>query len=184
MTKSLKTIGVLALQGAFVEHGKMLEKLGCKVVYIRTPKDAVGVEACVIPGGESTTMKSLMKQTGLDEWLIDKGESGLPIFGTCAGVIILKNLGLLNIDVERNAYGRQLDSFETVVSCKLSVVRPDIFNGIFIRAPKIISVGNGVEVLAKYKNNPVLIRQKNILGATFHPELANDTAIHEYFLKM
>jgi len=175
-----KNIGILALQGAFAEHGKMLEKLGCKVVYIRTLADAVGVDACVIPGGESTTMKSLMKQTGLDEWLIDKGESGLPIFGTCAGVIILKNLGLLNIDVERNAYGRQLDSFESDI-----VWSPDSkFHGIFIRAPKIISVGKDVEVLAKYKNNPVLIRQKNILGATFHPELADDARIHEYFLKI
>ena len=124
-------------------------------------------------------MGDLMKQTGLDNWLIDKGKSGLPIFGTCAGVIILKNLGLIDIDVKRNAYGRQLDSFESDI-----VWSPDSkFHGIFIRAPKIISVGNGVEILAKYEDNPVLIKQNNILGATFHPELTDDTRIHEYFLR-
>jgi len=184
MANHKKTIGVFALQGAFLEHGKMLESLGCDVVYIRAPADATDIQACVIPGGESTTMGDLMKQAGLDKWLVSKGKSGLPIFGTCAGVIILKNLGLLNIDVERNAYGRQLDSFESAVSCQLSAVSPDILNAIFIRAPRIVSVGSGVEVLAKYKNDPVLIRQNNILGATFHPELTDDTRIHELFLKM
>lgn len=166
-------IGVLALQGAFFEHIKILQKLNVETIEVRTVEDLIELDGLIIPGGESTTMNLLIGE-------IKKQMKNLPIFGTCAGAILLSQQNLLNIEVERNAYGSQLDSFED----KFEFLG-DKINGIFIRAPKILKVGPKVEILAKNsKGEIVLVKEGNYLAATFHPELSEDTKIHEYFLKM
>jgi|WetSurSiteA1Bulk_404760.scaffolds.fasta_scaffold135047_1 pyridoxal 5'-phosphate synthase pdxT subunit len=189
MSKQKKTIGIIALQGSFAEHQKMLKKLGADVFLIRDLPDVENkkIDGVILPGGESTTATKLLKKTGLDKWLIGQAKLGLPIFGTCAGMIVLASLGLIDIDVERNAYGSQLDSFETKLrletqNSKLKTL--NLFPGIFIRAPRIKRIGPKVKVLAYHKKNPVLVRQNNILAASFHPELTDDMRIHEYFIKM
>jgi len=165
-------VGVLALQGAFIEHVEMLKSLGVKAVEVRTAKDLNGLDGLIIPGGESTTMNLLIGE-------IKKNMKNCPIFGTCAGAILLSQQNLLNIDVERNAYGSQLDSFEDDFQ-----FQGHNFHGIFIRAPKIIKVGPKVEVLAKNsKDEIVLVREGNYLAATFHPELTEDAIIHKYFIQ-
>ena len=151
-------VGVLALQGSFKEHADMIEKLGYEVRLVREVVDTAGVTACILPGGESTTLLKLLEKTGLDQWLKESSAKGLPIYGTCAGMIILSQLGLMDIEAERNAYGRQLASFETEFEFQ---GKP--FNGIFIRAPRVIRVGSDIEVLATEKEVPVLIRQGNLL---------------------
>ncbi len=175
-------IGILALQGAFVEHARMFKELGHKTVEVRSVADTKNLDAVILPGGESTTMAKLLKRTGLDKWLLESEKKGIPVFGICAGMILLSNqhLGLINIDVDRNAYGSQLDSFEEDIKLKFGKK----FHGIFIRAPKITHVGKGVQVLGRHGRTPVFVRQNNILAASFHPELTNDVQIHEYFLKM
>jgi len=184
------TIGVFALQGAFLEHARVIEKLGHKAVEVRSLADTKKLDAVILPGGESTTMAKLLKKTGLDKWLVKVAKKGIPIFGICAGMILLSNrhFGLIDIDVARNAYGPQLDSFEDEIVLRISRSTPHAerrtFQGIFIRAPKITHAGKGVEVLGRHGRTPVLVRQDNILAASFHPELTNDTRIHEYFLKM
>lgn len=166
-------IGVLALQGAFVEHIKVLNKLGVQFSEVRTVEDLKNIDGLIIPGGESTTMNLLIGE-------IKKHMKNLPIFGTCAGAILLSQQNLLDIEVERNAYGSQLDSFED--DFKFLGAN---FHGIFIRAPKIVKVGPKVEILAKNsKDEIVLVREKNYLAATFHPELTEDTRIHEYFIQI
>lgn len=176
-----KTIGIFALQGAFIEHQKMIEKLGVDTFLIRSLSDVKSgkIDGIILPGGESTTMKKLLSKTGLDKWLIENSKKELPIFGTCAGMIILADFGLIDVEIERNAYGGQLESFETALESKFQQL-----NGIFIRAPKIKRIGDNVEVIAKHGDVPVLVRQKNILIASFHPELTDDERIHEYFLGM
>lgn len=165
-------VGVLALQGAFFEHVDILQKLGVQTSEVRTVKDLVGLDGLIIPGGESTTMNLLIGE-------IKKAMKNLPIFGTCAGAIILAQ-NFMAIEVERNAYGSQLDSFEDDFQFDGHNI-----HGIFIRAPKIIKVGSKVEVLAKnFKNEIVLVREDRYLASTFHPELTEDTKIHEYFLEM
>lgn len=171
-------IGVFALQGSFAEHAEVLKKLGYEVRLIRELNDTNGVTACILPGGESTTLMKLLEKTGLDQWLKESAEKGMPIYGTCAGMIILSKLGLIDIETERNAYGRQLSSFEAELDFK-----GQPFSGIFIRAPKVIRSGKAVEVLASQDEAPVLLRQKNILVGSFHPELTNDGRIHEFFVK-
>ena len=175
-------IGVLALQGAFIEHARMIEKWGHKAAQVRSLADTKNLDAVILPGGESTTMAKLLKKTGLDKWLVKAAKKGMPIFGVCAGMILLSNqhLGLMDIDVARNAYGPQLDSFEDDVKLKSG----GKCHGIFIRAPKITHAGKDIEVLGRHGQAPVLVRQGNILAASFHPELTNNTQIHEYFLKM
>ncbi|PIZ74608.1 pyridoxal 5'-phosphate synthase glutaminase subunit PdxT [Candidatus Peregrinibacteria bacterium CG_4_10_14_0_2_um_filter_43_11] len=232
-------IGILALQGSFKEHIDMLHRLGAKTKEIRCLEDTKDIQACIIPGGESTTMMKMLKKTGLDEWLKKVAKKGMPLYGTCAGMIILSKgyLDLIDVEVERNAYGPQLASFEDEITLCLhkygesdealakadpqlasfedgiettsplilipkpaegsntknseNILDPSAkvgvrkyFQGIFIRAPKIKSFDAEVQVLAAHKKDPVLLRQNNIMIGSFHPELANETKIHEYFISM
>jgi len=182
------SIGIFALQGAFIEHQIMLDDLGCDTFQIRSMDDVKRnkIDGVVLPGGESTTMMKILKKTGLDKWLIKNIKGGLPIFGTCAGTIILSqsHLKLMDIDVDRNAYGSQLSSFETNIKCEINKKNITIDNAIFIRAPKIIKTGKGVKVLSKYKQAVILANQNNMLVATFHPELTDDPRVHKYFLSL
>jgi len=173
-----RIVGILALQGSFAEHADMVRKLGHEVRLVRNVDDTKGVRACILPGGESTTLLRLLKKTGLDKWLKDFAKKGLPIYGTCAGMIVLAELRLIDIKLERNAYGPQLSSFETTVSFEEKK-----FPGIFIRAPKVNNVGPDVDVLAKESGVPVLMRQNKVLVGSFHPELTDDSSIHEFFLQ-
>lgn len=183
-------VGVLALQGAFREHQKMLADCGVDTAQIRKPEQLQGISALVIPGGESTTMGKLLIEFDLFEPIIKMGEDGLPIFGTCAGMILLAKdiagsqqprLGLMDIAVERNAYGRQVDSFEADID--IPELGREPFRAVFIRAPYITEVAGGVEVLARNDNKIVLARQGRFLAAAFHPELTGDLRIHRYFLE-
>ncbi len=173
-------IGVLALQGAFREHARALRAAGADVVEVRLPRQLDGLDGLVIPGGESTTITKLAALYGLDE-AIRSFER--PIFGTCAGMILLdrSHLGLADFEVERNAYGRQVASFEADLEVE-GDDRP--FRGVFIRAPRVRDVGPGVEVLAERDGEPVLLRDGRVLVAAFHPELTDDPRIHERFLEL
>jgi 5'-phosphate synthase pdxT subunit len=182
-------IGVLALQGDFALHARALEKCGVEAVEVRKPEQLDDVEGLIIPGGESTTLLKLM-----DAWdfvpAIEKfHDAGKPIFGTCAGLILLArevesprqfSLGLVDVTVERNAYGRQRESFEASGVARLDG-RTTPLEMVFIRAPRIRRAGPSVEVLAEHGGEPVMARQGRILVATFHPELTDDTAVHRYF---
>ena len=170
-------IGVLAVQGNFREHAAMLRRLGAEAVEVRKPEELDGLDGLVIPGGESTTFMRLMRLYGLDEAI--RAFEG-PVFGTCAGMIVLDrdHLGLVDIDVRRNAFGRQVASFETDIEVEGSSVR-----AVFIRAPWIEDVGPDVEVLAEVEGHPVLARQGRFLVASFHPELTDNTRLHELFLE-
>jgi 5'-phosphate synthase pdxT subunit len=183
--------GVLALQGAFREHREVLDALGVDSVEVRTPDELVGIEALFLPGGESTTMTKLLDSSGLREPVRDRIGGGLAVFATCAGVILLARevldgradqepLGVLDATVRRNAYGRQRESFEA--SLDVSGLGGGAFAGVFIRAPSIEGVGDEVEVLATHEDQPVLIRDGRVWGATFHPELSGDLRLHERFL--
>ncbi len=166
-------IGVLALQGAFAEHISILNKMNINTSEVRTPEDLKFVNGLIIPGGESTTMNLL-----LDDFKIFLKET--PVFGTCAGAIILAQLGLINMEIKRNAYGGQLESFEDKFN-----FNDEVINGIFIRAPKITETGKKVKILATNSlNDPVLVSQNTYLASTFHPELTSNTKIHEYFLDL
>lgn len=186
-------IGVLALQGAFREHEKMLRSCGedIKTVQVRMPQQLAGLDRLVIPGGESTTMGKLMVEYDLLDPIKRLAERGVPVFGTCAGLIMLARdiagsdqprLGLMDMSVERNAFGRQVESFEDDIN--IGCLGPDPFRGVFIRAPYILQVGPGVEVLAEYEGKIVCARQGKLLAAAFHPELTDDKRMHEYFIKM
>jgi 5'-phosphate synthase pdxT subunit len=171
-------IGVLALQGNFREHAAMLRRLGADPVEVRKPEQLEGLDGLVVPGGESTTFMRLMRLYGLED-AIRTFER--PILGTCAGLIVLdrKHLGLVDVEVERNAYGRQVFSFEA----DLDLAGDDKpLRGVFIRAPRVETTGDDVEVLAELDGKPVLLRQGRFLVATFHPELTDDTRVHELFL--
>ena len=180
-TNTPLTIGILALQGGFAEHADMLRQLGQEIRLIRSLEDTDGVDACILPGGESTTMMKLLEKTGLDKWLKESAEKGMPIYGTCAGMIVLGNLGLIDIEVDRNAYGSQLDSFEQDLDVS-SFIDNIKFCGIFIRAPKLTSLGKAVETLITDGKTPLLVRQGKIMAGSFHPELTADGRIHKYFL--
>src|SRR3989344_206420 len=182
-------IGVLSLQGDFREHMQMLERCKVNAVPVRLPEDLEGVSGLIIPGGESTAIGNLMQKYNLGDAIMEKHRQRMAIYGTCAGAILLAKdiidssqprLGLLDISVARNDYGRQIDSFES----ELSIENIGKFNGIFIRAPVIEKVNNGVKILSKLNNKPVLIQKDNILASTFHPELTNDKRVHEYFIGM
>jgi 5'-phosphate synthase pdxT subunit len=171
-------IGVLALQGNFREHAAMLRRLGAEPVEVRKPEQLEGLDGLVVPGGESTTFTRLMRLYGLEE-AIRRFEQ--PILGTCAGLIVLDrdHLGLVDVEVARNAYGRQVSSFEA----DLDLAGEDKpLRGVFIRAPRVTAAGESVEVLADLDGEPVLLRQGRFLVATFHPELTDDTRVHELFL--
>ncbi len=169
-------IGILALQGGFAEHEAILDSLGLAWKEVRSLDDVSGLTGLILPGGESTVMKLFLESSGLREWLI--GVSGRPdfkILGTCAGLIVLAHYGLLNVKVERNAYGRQSASFSAI----LQIREGGQLRAHFIRAPKIVGVGEGVDVLAEYDGIPVLVRQGSIWGASFHPELVGESQLHE-----
>jgi len=185
------TVGVLALQGDFLEHIKILEKLEIHAKEIRLPQDLDGIDGIIMPGGESTTIANLLDVFKLREPLIKKIKNGLPVWGTCAGMILLAKkivqnkpipFGLMDIAVSRNAYGRQIDSFTTEI--KIKPLGDKKLLATFIRAPIIEKVGEGVEVLGEYDGNIVAVRQKNMLATSFHPELTADTRFHEYFISL
>jgi 5'-phosphate synthase pdxT subunit len=171
-------IGILAVQGNVREHTHVLRRLGAEVVEVRKPDQLEGLDGLVVPGGESTTFMRLMRLYGLDEAL--RTFAG-PVFGTCAGMIVLDraHLGLMDLDVDRNAYGRQVASFEADLSLG---GEDEPLRGVFIRAPRVRDHGAGVEVLAEHLGEPVLLRQGRFLVASFHPELTEDTRVHELFL--
>jgi 5'-phosphate synthase pdxT subunit len=184
------TIGILAIQGDYEAHAKMLDRIGVAHRYVRTSDDLSGLDGIILPGGESTTHLKVMTEEGLFEPLRKFGANGGPVYGTCAGAILLArevqgppqaSLGLLDASVLRNGYGRQLASDVHVVQTKLREQRIEM---VFIRAPIFETVGPKVEVLAEFGGHPILVRQGNILASTFHPELTEDTTIHEYFARM
>lgn len=185
----MKRVGVLAIQGDYAAHRAALERAGAESYEIRTLADIEAAEGIVLPGGESTVMGSLLVRFGLMEALVERIRSGLPAFGTCAGLILLSRevegfrqpgIGLLDVSVARNAYGRQIASFRAPVDA--TSVGAGTIEAVFIRAPRITRVGSGVDVLATYRGDPVLVRQGTIIGCTFHPELVEGAAIHRYFL--
>ncbi|MGH2594248.1 MAG: pyridoxal 5'-phosphate synthase glutaminase subunit PdxT [Anaerolineae bacterium] len=188
-------IGVLALQGDFIEHEKALDRLGVETREVRLPKDLEGLDGLIIPGGESTTIGKLAVTYDLIEPLRAMAESRKPMWGTCAGMIFMAKdvardqplLGLMDVTVKRNAFGRQVDSFEADLDVKgIEGTRP--FHAIFIRAPLIESAGAGVDVLARIDRNGepaiVAVRQGNLLATSFHPELSADDRFHRFFLKL
>ncbi|HVD26375.1 MAG TPA: pyridoxal 5'-phosphate synthase glutaminase subunit PdxT [Gaiellaceae bacterium] len=172
-------IGVLAVQGDFREHAAMLRRLGAEPVEVRKPQQLDDLDGLVIPGGESTAIMRLIRIYGLEQGL---REFDRPVFGTCAGMILLdrEHLGLVDLAVRRNAYGRQVASFET----DLELEGGGSVRGVFIRAPRVAEVGPEVEVLAELDGEPVLLRQGRFIVASFHPELTDDTRVHELFLEL
>jgi 5'-phosphate synthase pdxT subunit len=185
-------IGVLALQGDFDRHAKALARCDVEAVEVRKPAELADVDGLIIPGGESTTLLKLMDAWGFVPALEKFHADGRPIFGTCAGLILLArdvenpkqfSLDFIDVDVERNAYGRQRESFEARGTASLDG-RPTPIEMVFIRAPRIRRVGADVETLARHGDEPVLARQAGVLVATFHPELTDDATIHEYFCAM
>jgi 5'-phosphate synthase pdxT subunit len=172
-------IGVLALQGGFEAHAKALSRLDVDVREVRTARDLEGVDGLIIPGGESTTIGLGVEREGLAEPLIEFVRSGKPVLGTCAGMIMLDrdHLGVLDIGVRRNAFGRQLASFETELTIDGAPI-----DAVFIRAPWVEEVGDGVEVLAEVDGHPVAVRQDNILAVAFHTELSDDLTLHRWLV--
>jgi 5'-phosphate synthase pdxT subunit len=185
-------VGVLALQGAFREHREVLDALGVDVVEVRTPAALGALDALILPGGESTTVSQLLDSSGVRAPLAQLLADGLPVLGTCAGMILLarevvdgrpdqESFGAIDVAVRRNAYGRQRDSFEAGLAVDCLAGGP--FPGVFIRAPRIESVGEGVEVLARHEDVPVLARQGAVVVTSFHPELSGDLRLHEWFVR-
>jgi 5'-phosphate synthase pdxT subunit len=185
-----KSVGVLALQGDYVEHQRMLERLDCPSTQIRKASQLAGIRALILPGGESTTMLKFMQEEELIEPLRKFHEEGGAFYGTCAGAILLASavtgpaqasLGFMDIHVERNAYGRQVDSHESFEPC--AALGDEPLPMVFIRAPVIKSFGEHVVTLARHRDEAVLVREGRILVSTFHPELSTDTRVHQYFLE-
>lgn len=188
-------VGILALQGDFREHEEILQKLNVPTIQVRLPEHLEKIDRLIIPGGESTTIGKLLLHFGLLQPIRERATKGMPVWGTCAGAILLaKHIGegkkegqptlaLVDITVHRNAFGRQIDSFETELM--LPTIDTNPFHVIFIRAPKLSDPGKGVEVLGQLDTNQIVaVKQNNILATSFHSELATDTRIHEYFLRL
>jgi 5'-phosphate synthase pdxT subunit len=177
-------VGILASQGGFELHRRAFAAIGVQAREVRTPREIRAVGALVIPGGESTTLMKAIERDSLAEPIAELAGSGRPVLGTCAGAIVLdrERLGLLDVRCERNAYGRQIASFEADLT--ISGCGQDPFRGVFIRAPKIRDIGTDVDVLASHDGDPVLVRQDNLLAAAFHPELAGDERLHAMFSAM
>ena len=175
-------IGVLALQGGFAAHARILRSLGAEVCEVRTAAGLEGLDGLVMPGGESTTMSLGIEREGLAEPLRDLVRAGTPVFGTCAGLIMLdrEHLGLLDVRAQRNAFGRQIRSFEADLD--VAGLDGDPMHAVFIRAPWIAEAGEDVEVLAAVDGHPVAVRQGDLLAVSFHPELGDDARLHERFL--
>ena len=206
--QSNRTIGILALQGDYDAHRKMLEEqLGAQTRLVRVPKDLAGVDALVLPGGESTTMGKLMQRIGLDTAIQARLQAGMPAYGTCAGMILLSKtiqdrpeqptLAALNVTVARNAFGRQIDSFEADVpfkpirdyanlqdGSKDKTKNENSVRGVFIRAPYIVETAPDVQVLGHFRDKIVAVQQGNLLATAFHPELTDDPHVHAYFLQL
>jgi 5'-phosphate synthase pdxT subunit len=189
-------VGVLALQGDYDAHLRAVRQAGGEARPVRTPEEVADCDALVLPGGESTTIGKLLARFGLDRAIHEAHGAGKPIYGTCAGMILLAKdisrgekrggqptLGLMDIRVARNAFGRQLDSFEADIDAP-RVTGGDPVRGVFIRAPVVEEAGPGVEVLARYHDQAVLVRQNHLLASAFHPELTGDPRVHRYFLQM
>ena len=185
-------LGVLALQGGFAAHQLALDHLGATTRQVRTPADLVEVDALVMPGGESTTMSRLLDTAALFEPLAERIAGGMPVFGTCAGMILLaddvqdgrpdqRSFGAIRLSVRRNGYGRQVDSFEDDIHVEGF---DQSYHAVFIRAPTVEAVGDQVQVLARHDGAPVLVRQGNVVTASFHPELTDDRRLHALFLSM
>ncbi|GHU85538.1 pyridoxal 5'-phosphate synthase subunit PdxT [Bacteroidia bacterium] len=181
-------VGILALQGAYQKHYDMVKSIGENAMFVRSIEDLSSIDAMILPGGESTTIGKLLDWYGLLNPLKQRIEAGMPTLGTCAGMIMLAKetenhqpnlLEVMDIKVERNAYGAQIESFETDIDVK-GFYSP--FPAIFIRAPKITQIGDNVEVLAEHNGTPILIKERNIIAASFHPELTNDDRIHKLIL--
>ncbi|HVA38583.1 MAG TPA: pyridoxal 5'-phosphate synthase glutaminase subunit PdxT [Candidatus Dormibacteraeota bacterium] len=183
------TIGVLALQGDVREHLEALRRHGLRGVEVKTREGLAGVDGLIIPGGESTTVAKLLERFGLREPLVERIRAGMPTWGTCMGMIVLAKevvglpdqptLGVLDVTVRRNAFGRQVESAE--VPLRIAALGPQAFPGVFIRAPWVERAGEGVEVLCSLEGKGVMVRQGNILGTSFHPELTRDGRIHAWF---
>ncbi len=193
----MRRVGIIAFQGAFERHAQALRALGAQPVQVRTRAALAEVERLIIPGGESTTIGMLMEREGLIDGVRQRMNEGMPVFGTCAGMILLADelttsapehrdtertpyIGGLAIAIERNAYGRQVESFETELAAPELENRP--IPAVFIRAPAVRSCGPSVRILAQFEGTPVLVRQERILAASFHPELTEETAVHRYFI--
>ena len=180
--------GVLALQGDFREHARVLAAAGATPVEVRNVEELAGVDLLAIPGGESTTMGKLARAAGLVEPVRERIADGMPAIGTCAGLIVLAErveggdplFGVLDVTVQRNAYGRQVDSFEADV--EVQGISHQV-RGVFIRAPRVEAVGPAVRVLAEHEGHPVVLEQGNIVAASFHPELVGETALHRYVME-
>lgn len=192
---SIKTenivVGVLALQGAFAKHIEMLEKCGIRAIPVRFVSEIDTIDGLVIPGGESTTVGKLMARYGIDKKIIERANEGMPVFGTCTGMILLskniidsnqQRLGLMDISVLRNAFGRQVDSFESDLA--INGIEGGPFRAIFIRAPYAVESGSCSETLATCEGNAVLVKEGNLLGCAFHPELTDDTRVHMLFIDL
>ncbi len=180
--------GILALQGGFRAHAAVLQSLGRDTLLVKSAEELERCERLVLPGGESTAMIRLLGRSSLRDALVRRVREGMPVFGTCAGMVLLSagvcghdmhTLGLLDCRVKRNAYGRQIASFEASLSWE-----GRSFPGVFIRAPRVGELGDGCRVLISFEGDPVLVRQENILAASFHPELSGDSALHRYFLEI
>jgi 5'-phosphate synthase pdxT subunit len=184
-------IGILALQGAFREHEQMLQNLGAETVLVKKPEHLEGLDGIVIPGGESTSIGRLLREYQLIEPIRKMASEGMPVFGTCAGMIVMAkeivggeepHLALMDVSVNRNSFGRQVDSFETDLD--IPAIGDSPFPAVFIRAPHIANVGEACEVLGTYQDRIVAVKQGNLLALSFHPELTNDDRFHRLFLKM
>jgi 5'-phosphate synthase pdxT subunit len=175
-------VGILALQGGFEAHAKSVKACGEAPVYIKKAADMKNIDALILPGGESTTHHHLLEKYGIRQAILDFHKAEKPIFGTCAGSILISDLKLLDITVKRNAYGSQKFSFET----ELHVDELDIpsMRGVFIRAPKFTNVPTDVKILCSHDDSPVLVVKGKVMAATFHPELTEDTRLHKYFLNL
>jgi 5'-phosphate synthase pdxT subunit len=179
--------GVLALQGDVREHARAFADAGATPLEVRTPDDLARVDCLAIPGGESTTISKLARSAGLVEPIVQRAEAGMPILGTCAGLIVMARrvegleplLGIIDIGVRRNAYGRQVDSFEA--DLRVEGI-DDVVRGVFIRAPVVDDVGPGVRVLSEHEGRPVVLEQENLVVASFHPELVGESRLHAYLL--
>lgn len=183
-------IGVLTLQGGFDKHIESLQALGVETVKVREAEELDLIDGLIIPGGESTTIIRLLKNFGIYNFLRDKIEKGLPVLGTCAGMILLScgisshkqqdTLNLMNFKVSRNDYGRQIDSFDARL--KIKGLGEEPVPAVFIRAPRITEISDSVEILCEYEGSPVMVKEKNMIAASFHPELTSDLRIHSYFI--
>ncbi len=186
-------VGVLAFQGDVEEHLEILKTLGVQTIAVKRPYELEIVDGLILPGGESTTVGLLLKETGLDQAIRKRAKEGMPVWGTCMGIILMAKklldnpieqpiLGLMDITVRRNAFGRQRESFEEEIS--IPALKCEAFPSVFIRAPIVEAVGPEVETMALYQGKAVLVQEKNLMGSTFHPEIAKDSRIHQHFLNL